>query len=727
MLACGMCVRLVIRVFQGLKKLSADTVACSARLLPMVYFVLLAAVAFAPDALGAEGAPGFSPVIWPALAVGIVLGGGLVAAFFLTRRSRGQGTIMEGADGEHFHQIADLAGDWVWEMDEDLRFSYLSGRFFELFPIEADSILGKTRAEYIGTVPEDAGWQAHFRDLEAPRPFRNFTYPLPDLEGGARHIRISGRPVFDSQGGFRGYQGTGSDLTAVIEATSQAAHAEATLMDAIESIDTGLVLFDADDRLILCNDRYRNSHPVAKQVAVPGALFEDIVRSIMAAGVYDASMGEGEEWVKKRMDLHRNAPSSHEQKLTNGRWREIHEYPTHDGGTLVLHEDITERKKAEQALSESEARFRNLIEGSVQGLMVHADFKPLFANQAYADIFGFESPDEVIKQGNALDHAAPHERDRLKAFNHARVRGQDAPLTYVFEGIRTDGTRLWLENRGRAVTWKGQTCIQRTIVDVTERFQAEENMRRAVEDADIANRAKSEFLANMSHELRTPLNSVIGFSEILKNRMLGPPDNPKYQEYAADIYSSGKHLLNVISDILDISKIEVGELDVAEEPINPDTLIEACVRMVSERAERAGVALKIDGDGGCPDFLGDERRLKQVLLNLLSNAVKFTPPEGRVSIDAGVINGGGIRFRVRDTGIGIAAEDIPKVLKPFGQVAQSFSRSHEGTGLGLSLAKSLSELQGGVLEIASEPDQGTTVSVTFPAEKILAAQPGGTA
>jgi len=112
-----MCVRLVIRVFQGLKKLSADTVACSARLLPMVYFVLLAAVAFAPDALGAEGAPGFSPVIWPALAVGIVLGGGLVAAFFLIRRSRGQGTIMEGADGEHFHQIADLAGDWVWEMD----------------------------------------------------------------------------------------------------------------------------------------------------------------------------------------------------------------------------------------------------------------------------------------------------------------------------------------------------------------------------------------------------------------------------------------------------------------------------------------------------------------------------------------------------------------------------------------------------------------------------------
>ena len=275
------------------------------------------------------------------------------------------------------------------------------------------------------------------------------------------------------------------------------------------------------------------------------------------------------------------------------------------------------------------------------------------------------------------------------------------------------------------MTWMGQTCVQRTVVDVTERYKAEEMLHWAMEDAEIANRAKSEFLANMSHELRTPLNSVIGFSEILKNQLLGPPDNPKYQEYSADIYDSGKLLLSLISDILDVSKIEVGELEIAEEPINPNDMIEACVRMVSERAERARVALVVEGAGGCPEFLGDERRMKQILLNLLSNAVKFTPPEGRITIDAEMVNGA-LRFQVRDTGIGIAADDIPKVLKPFGQVAQTFTRSHEGTGLGLSLAKSLCELQDGVLEITKEPGRGTTVSVTFPAEKILAKTTGGT-
>ncbi len=187
----------------------------------------------------------------------MVLGGGLAWAFFYARRSRGHGELLENIDDGDFYQIADLAGDWVWEMDKDLRFSYLSGRFFEIFPIEPDSILGKARAEYIGTVPEDAGWQAHSKDLEARRPFRNFTYPLTKLEGRARHVRISGRPVFDSQGEFRGYQGTGSDLTDVIQASSQAAHAEATLMDDIESIDAGLALLDTDDRLVLCNSRFQ--------------------------------------------------------------------------------------------------------------------------------------------------------------------------------------------------------------------------------------------------------------------------------------------------------------------------------------------------------------------------------------------------------------------------------------------------------------------------------------
>ena len=167
----------------------------------------------------------------------------------------------------------------------------------------------------------------------------------------------------------------------------------------------------------------------------------------------------------------------------------------------------------------------------------------------------------------------------------------------------------------------------------------------------------------MSHELRTPLNSVIGFSEVIKDEILGPMDHPKYQDYAADIFTSGKHLLGLNSDILDVSMIEVGEMDIAEEPVDIGETINFCVRMIKERAERAEIKLSVKIAEGCPALRADERRLRQILLNLLSNAVKFTPSRGKVSIGAEQVNGVGIRLWVSDTGIGIAADDIPRVLK----------------------------------------------------------------
>ena len=452
---------------------------------------------------------------------------------------------------------------------------------------------------------------------------------------------------------------------------------------------------------------------------VPGASFEDIVRGSAQVGQYGAAMGDTEAWIKKRREYHDNTPSDHEQQLGDGRWVHVREFGTHDGSTVLLWTDITERKHAEAALEESEERFRNLIEGSVQGVLIHINHKPLFVNQAYAEIFGYPSQDVVMALENALDHVALHERDRMKAYTEARYEGQEAPDVYVFEGLRQDGTSIWLENRVRVVTWKGQAAVQRTVVDITERIQAEDDLRRAKEEAEFANRAKSEFLANMSHELRTPLNSVIGFSQIIKDQILGPDNPSQYWEYAEDIFSSGTHLLNLISDILDVSKIEVGEMGLADEDLVIDEAIKACARMIRERAVKAEVGLSIDVDRECPALLADERRIKQILLNLLSNAVKFTPPGGQVSIGAGMIEDGRIKLWVADTGIGIASQDIPKVLKPFGQVESAFYKSFEGTGLGLSLVKSLSDLHGADLEIESDPGQGTTVSVLFPAARTV--------
>ena len=246
----------------------------------------------------------------------------------------------------------------------------------------------------------------------------------------------------------------------------------------------------------------------------------------------------------------------------------------------------------------------------------------------------------------------------------------------------------------------------------------DESLIVARQEADSANHSKSDFLALMSHELRTPLNAIIGFSEILKDEIMGPIGNAKYRDYAKDVNDSGLHLLGLINDILDLAKIESGKLELAEEDVDTTAVIHSCVTLVKELAERAGVKLVTEIPDALPALRADERKLKQVLINLVSNAVKFTPPTGTVTIRTWCRTESGYVFQVIDTGIGIALEDIPNALEPFKQVDNTLSRKHEGTGLGLPLTKSLVEMHGGSLDLQSQVGVGTTVTVRFPAERI---------
>lgn len=262
----------------------------------------------------------------------------------------------------------------------------------------------------------------------------------------------------------------------------------------------------------------------------------------------------------------------------------------------------------------------------------------------------------------------------------------------------------------------------------TELRQARDNLERRVAErtaelarardaAEAANKAKTGFLANMSHELRTPLNAVIGFAEVLEGEVLGPMGNHRYTEYAKDIRESGLHLLSLINDLLDLSKAESGKLELDEREMDPEEAVSQCLSMVQPRAEAADVFLHSRIPAGLPQLYADERKIKQVLLNLLTNAIKFTPAGGEVSA-AVEWDGTHLRFLVADNGIGIAQDDLDKILQPFVQVDSSLNRKYEGTGLGLPLVKSLVELHGGELEIASEPGQGTLVKVQLPAERV---------
>ena len=255
--------------------------------------------------------------------------------------------------------------------------------------------------------------------------------------------------------------------------------------------------------------------------------------------------------------------------------------------------------------------------------------------------------------------------------------------------------------------------------DVTRERRAEHELRQAKETAEYANRAKSDFLANMSHELRTPLNSVLGFSELMKDELMGPIGSGRYKHYAESIHLSAAHLLEIINDILDLSKVETGSQELREERVDLRQIVHTCQRIIAPRAAEAGLSIEIGSTHDLPPVWADKTILNQIILNLLTNAVKFTPSGGSVSFRAVLEENGAVSFIVKDTGIGIAEEDRERVLEPFTQVAPADSRGHRGTGLGLSLTKSLVELHDGTLTIESTLGAGTTATVVLPAARTV--------
>ena len=399
--------------------------------------------------------------------------------------------------------------------------------------------------------------------------------------------------------------GIAVDITEQKDLAQRTAEADLRLRDAIETIPEAFVLWDADNRLALCNSNFQALHKLPDTAIIAGTSYE----SIVAAG--------SRPIVRRRTTSANHAPpgaQTFEAQLEDGRWLTISERRTKDGGYVSVGTDITPLKMHEEKLTDSEKRLR----ASVAELQ----------------------------------------------------------------------------------------ASQRTLADLATKYAAEKTR------AEEANAAKSKFLANMSHELRTPLNAIIGFSEIMEAGMFGPLGAEKYREYCRDIHQSGQFLLDVINDVLDMSKIEAGRIKLTPETIVLDQLLSEAVRVVSSRAEdkRLTVSAEIEGD---LRFDADRRAVKQVALNLLTNAVKFTPAGGTVSV-RGRRRGDAIMFAIGDTGIGIARDTLRKLGRPFEQVESQHTKTHQGSGLGLAIAKSLVELHGGSMRLRSRPGAGTLVCVRMP-------------
>jgi PAS domain S-box-containing protein len=388
--------------------------------------------------------------------------------------------------------------------------------------------------------------------------------------------------------------------------------------------------------------------------------------------------------------------------------------PTGMQGTV---QDITDRVRAREALAAAQRDYRRLFEHANDSIFISdvATKRFLDINENAARRLGY-SHDELLKL-TFVDIDGVNRPESIA--ENVRTLMEVGEIVFEHVHRRKDGSLMPVEISSRIIDSHGRKVFQSIVRDISERKKAENVLREAKEEAELANRVKSEFLANMSHELRTPLNAILGFSNTIQEKIFGPLGNEKYEEYVDYIYDSGEHLLELINDILDLSKVEANALDLHEEPVDLAIVSQTAARLIRPRARNGRVAVINRVGDDLPFVFGEERRLKQILVNLLSNGVKFTEPGGEVVLAAHVDGDNSLALTVSDNGIGMDQRELEIALAPFGQVNNSEVRNREGTGLGLPLTRALVEMHGGTLVIDTEKGKGTTVIIRFPPARVV--------
>ena len=610
------------------------------------------------------------------------------------------------------------ADEGVWDWDIETGELYGSERLWQLIGLDGPSGFRRGPAFYDMILPEDRPayrklLSRHLRG-ELPTYEGQFRVRLP--HGTVRWLRSRGQAIRNASGRAVRMTGSAADITEAKAAEVRLQRSEADLKAILDSARQAFLLLDPDGRVRAINRAGREAtRRMIGAVVEPGMRIIDLVpeteRAPLAAGIRRALDGA-------------TITREHQATVSGGDriWLDITYTPVRraDGaidGVCWTVTDVTERRRALAALAQSEERFRSVVEHAQDVFfIVGADGVLRYVSESVRRILGYEPAAMIGRISGRNTH--PEDLPRAAEMMRQIGRTPDATATTEMRFRRADG--IWRLFEIYAVNRLQDPAIGGILItarDVTERRAAEAELRAAKEQAEAASRAKSNFLATVSHELRTPLNAIIGFSEIMRDGLFGPLPE-RYHGYAEDVNDSGTHLLALINDILDVSKAEAGKLELIEAPFAVEAALEDCLRLVRDRAAESGLELLLSLAPGLRRLNGEERKVKQLVLNLLSNAVKFTERGGRVELAAAPATGGGLAIRVSDTGIGIAAENVPKALAAFGQVDSALSRKYVGTGLGLTLVQAFAQLHGAAFKLDSGLGRGTTVTITFPPERL---------
>ncbi|WP_247874089.1 PAS domain-containing protein [Azospirillum sp. TSH58] len=615
----------------------------------------------------------------------------------------------------------EAVGDVVAVLSPDGRFAEVGAASLRVFGTPPEALLGTAVLDRVH--PEDrdevARCLARHGHRASATPIGPFACRLRHAAGGWRRMEVTALNRLDDPD-IRGIVLNARDVTDRVEAEQRLRASETLYQTLARSAPVGMFQTDRDGAIVSANPRFADIAGLS-----PDALHGHGWRAVLHPD--DRARLEA-DWAE--------AWASGQPILLNLRFRGADGGITHalcqvspladaDGrvqgwvGTLT---DMTEYVRTADALLMAEARTNAIVDAAADAIVTMDGEGIVHSfNPAAEAMFGIPAADMLWSR---IDRLIPDIVGLLQdgglAVYQPGGQAQGAGAVREAEAVRGGGGRFPIELSVSAVETGGRRVFTGIIRDITARKRAESDLIAAKEAAESADRAKSTFLQIMSHELRTPLNAVIGFAQVIEMRLLGAQEVDRYIDYAGSIRQSGEHLLAIIDDILDITTIEAGGLRLNETPIAPPALVGEALNLVAIQSGKRGVPIHIELEDGLPMLSGDALRLRQVLVNLLSNAVKFSNPGEPAVIRARRAGDGGLELSVTDTGIGIAAEDIPKAMTPFAQVDQSMARRYEGMGLGLSISKRLVEAHGGTLRVDSAPGRGTTVTVALPPGRIVA-------